>query len=76
MSDDFIYQIAASVPGSTWFHPSDRATWFEDAALTIPTDDPARVRFIKNKVGVGAREVNGLTLEGRLYGYDVPEQPR
>ena len=76
MSDDFTRQLAASAPGSKWFDANDRATWFEDAALTVPTDDPARVRFLKNKAGVGAREVNGLTLEGRLYAYDVPEQPR
>ena len=76
MSDDFIHQLAASAPGSKWFDANDRTTWFEDAALTIPTDAPARVRFLKNKVGDGAREVNGLTLEGRLYAYDVPEQPR
>ena len=76
MSDDFIHQLAASAPGSKWFDANDRATWFEDAALTVLTDDPARVRFLKNKVGDGAREVDGLTLEGRLYCYDVPEQPR
>ena len=76
MSDDFIHQLAASAPGSKWFDANDRATWFEDAALTVPTDDPARVRFLKNKAGDGALLVDGLTLEGRLYCYDVSEQPR
>ena len=76
MSDDFTCQLAASALGSKWFDANDRATWFEDAALTIPTDDPARVRFLKNKAGEGAFSVGGLTLEGRLYAYDVPEHPR
>jgi hypothetical protein len=43
-----------------WVDYSDRSTWFEDEALTIPTDDPERVRYFANKVGPGVMGPIGM----------------